>query len=185
MRVPGCDRCQTELPREAISAVYCSFKQLKNNFLQRERVVCMNEGMVFWHVGRRGFILEDHEKWIQKDWEIIFLSQAKRWMSRSRGKARTLPRQAQWSLPWPCQPPLLALFLWALICCGAAPCVQLSVPCDVSGSGVLAPKNKVVSFLRAGRSHALSFFMYFCSALHTALLASVSWVVDGMEELCG
>lgn len=51
--------------------------------------------------------------------------------------------------------------------------MQLIVLCEVSGSGVLASENKVVSFLRAGRSHALSFFMYFCSALQTALPMAV------------
>lgn len=41
--------------------------------------------------------------------------------------------------------------------------MQLIVHCKISGSSVLAPSNKIVSFLRVGKSRALSFFIYFYS----------------------
>lgn len=45
--------------------------------------------------------------------------------------------------------------------CVAVPCVELIVPCEISGSVILASPKKIVSFLRAERSHALSFFHLF------------------------
>lgn len=71
--------------------------------------------------------------------------------------------------------------------CASMACVELIVPREISGSGVLAPPNKIVSFLRADRSHALSYFIYFHSTYHRALPMVVAhWHLEVDQEAgCG